>query len=212
MPKPPTLHAVVRDFHATHPDFELPMPGDHLDLGIVEPTLGSDGKPVYAGNPTTPTTSGAASFHDWYNDVPGQNERTMIDLPLMPVSTAMTDFYVYENLLFFPIDGQLFGNEGNRHNYHFTMQTHTSFKYLGGQIFFASGDDDVWVFINRVLAINLGGIHSTLGATVDLDASAGMLGITPGETYDLDIFFAERHTIGSTLSVRTSIADASSCE
>ncbi len=53
------------------------------DLGIVESTLGSDGTPVYAGNPTTPTTTGAADFNEWYHDVPGVNLRTMISLPLM---------------------------------------------------------------------------------------------------------------------------------
>jgi fibro-slime domain-containing protein len=211
MPKAPTLHAVIRDFHATHPDFELPIFGDHLDTGIVADMLGPDNKPVYAGNPTTPTTSGAASFNQWYNDVPGQNETTAIELPLTD-QTGLPGFYIYDNRSFFPIDGQLFGNEGNPHNYHFTMESHTHFTYVPGQIFDASGDDDVFVFINRRLAINLGGIHQTLSASVDLDAQAQALGLTPGGSYDLDIFFAERHTFGSTLMVRTSIADASSCE
>ncbi len=34
--------------------------------------LGADGTPVYAGNPTTPTTTGAANFNEWYHDVPGR--------------------------------------------------------------------------------------------------------------------------------------------
>src|SRR6185295_16882623 len=33
-PKPPKLHAVIRDFHATHPDFERPG-GGMLDPGLV---------------------------------------------------------------------------------------------------------------------------------------------------------------------------------
>jgi len=216
-PKPPTLHATVRDFHDTHPDFERPQFGQHPDPAIVKPDLGPDDKPVYAGNPTTDTTSGAMNFNQWYNDVPGVNESTTIDLPLMVAVTAtggtagMPVLYVYQNLFFFPIDDMLFGNEGRFHNYHFTLESHTHFNYVGGETFTFAGDDDVFVFINRKLAINLGGLHNTETGNVDLDASAAMLGIAPGGNYQLDIFFAERHTVSSTFTVRTSIADASSC-
>jgi len=68
------------------------------------------------------------------------------------------------------------------------------------------------VFINRQLAINLGGVHAMEMGTVTLDYAAAALGLLKGERYQLDIFFAERHTSQSTFRIRTSIADASSCE
>src|SRR3954465_14468945 len=40
-PNPPKLSTVVRDFHESHPDFELPVMGNNLDLDIVEATLGA---------------------------------------------------------------------------------------------------------------------------------------------------------------------------
>jgi fibro-slime domain-containing protein len=207
-PNPPKLSTTIRDFHAHQPpDFELPLTGDHTDLAIVQNALGDDDTPVYAGNPTTPTTSGKDDFYQWYHDVAGVNVTTSFDLSLMTTG-ATTDFYVYDNQSFFPIDNQLFGNEGLPHNYHFTLEAHTHFRYVGGEIFEFAGDDDTWVFINRTLAINLGGIHATKGATVMLDT----LGLVTGQRYQLDIFFAERHTTGSTFRIRTSIADASSCE
>jgi fibro-slime domain-containing protein len=210
-PKPPKLNTIIRDFHPHQPpDFEVDLNGNNPDLDIVESTLGADDRPVYAGHPTTLTTSGAMSFYAWYHDVPGVNLSTPFDLPLTPMGG--TDFYVYDNQAFFPIDNQLFGNEGLGHNYHFTLEAHTHFRYVGGEIFSFSGDDDTWVFINRVLAINLGGIHQTESATIMLDAAASGLGMIKGERYQLDIFFAERHTTGSTFRIRTSIADASSCE
>jgi fibro-slime domain-containing protein len=210
-PRPPKLITTVRDFHAHEPpDFELDLMGDNTDLAIVTSDLGPDDKPVYAGLPTTPTTSGLANFHEWYNDVPGVNLSTSIDLPLTATG-ASGDFYVYDNPSFFPIDNQLFGNEGLIHNYHFTLEAHTHFRYVGGETFSFSGDDDTWVFVNRRLAINLGGVHTTESATISLDDSAHKLGLTRGERYQLDIFFAERHTTASTFSIRTSIADASSC-
>ena len=211
-PKPPKLSTTIRDFHAHQPpDFELAVTGDNTDLGIVEVTLGDDNTPIYAGNPTTPTTSGRDNFYAWYHDVAGVNMKTSFDLSLTATG-GVTDFYVYDNQMFFPIDNQLFGNEGLPHNYHFTLEAHTHFRYVGGEIFSFSGDDDTWVFINRTRAINLGGVHATKSDTVMLDAIAGSFGLVKGERYQLDIFFAERHTTGSTFRISTSIADASSCE
>ena len=215
-PKPPKLTTTVRDFDAHHPpDFERDdIMGNNDDLGIVEPLLGADNTPVYAGNPTTPTTSGAMNFHDWYHTSqasPPVNMSTQISLPLT-LAAGSPDFYVYNNQAFFPIDDRLFGNEGRAHNYHFTLEAHTTFRYRGGEIFQFAGDDDTWVFINRRIAINLGGVHTTESQTVNLDSRAGDLGIVVGERYQLDIFFAERHTVSSTFMIRTSIADASACE
>jgi fibro-slime domain-containing protein len=204
------LHATVRDFHAHQYDFELNLAGRD-DRGIVLDLLGADQKPVYAGMPTTPTTpSGKASFDLWYRDSPGANETTQKDLPLTEVAGS-PGLYTYASRQFFPIDDALFGNEGRLHNYHFTLEAHTAFVYHGGETFSFSGDDDFWVFIANRLAIDLGGLHSEESATIRLDAIANRFGLTVGQTYPLDLFFAERHTIDSDFTVRTTLADVGSC-
>lgn len=209
-PLPPVLRATVRDFHSSHPDFERPGAAGE-DKGIVEDTLGPDGKPVYAGGPGgTSTTSGPEEFDQWYRDVPGVNERTEIDITLQ-TSSASDEFYVYVNRAFFPIDGQLFGNEGNPHNFHFTLEAEASFIYREGQVFAFDGDDDIWVFINNQLVIDLGGLHQSLRSDVDLDSVANAIGIVPGNEYPLKIFFAERHTSESNFVIETSIADLGEC-
>lgn len=109
--------------------------------------------------------------------------------------------YSYSDTSFFPLDGLLGGNQGNSHNYHFSMEMHAVFTYVAGQEFNFKGDDDVWVYINGQLVIDLGGVHSAKSASIDLDT----LGLTAGNTYTFDLFFNERHTSLSTFSADTSI-------
>jgi fibro-slime domain-containing protein len=209
-PRPPQLKATIRDFSpTTHPDFEASYPPG-LDAGIVAQRLGADDTPDYIGMPRTKSTSGAANFQMWFHDAP-INLAAPLELQLSP-SKDEPGLFVYDDHAFFPIENQLLGNEGRNHNFHFTLQASTSFEYRGGEVFSFSGDDDMWVFINRQLAIDLGGTHRSLSAEVKLDDLAASAGLTRGEVYPLHFFFAERHTTESNFTLRTSIADPGSCD
>lgn len=192
------LVGIVRDFQSSHPDFEAEL---GVDPGIVETDLGADLKPVYAGD--TPTTHGQVAFDQWYRDVPGVNLAIPLAIQLVENQPGV---YTFDNGDFFPIDGQGFGDEGNAHNYHFTYEIHAEFTYEGGEVFTFTGDDDLFTFINKKLAIDLGGTHPALSTTIDLDAIAGALGISVGNVYPMDIFHAERHTSESNFRIQTTIA------
>jgi len=202
-PVPPLLEVRVRDFLESHPDFERWQQG--TDRGFIEDTLGSDDRPVYAGE--SYTTTGRASFDEWFRDVPGVNTGTSLDLRLTPEGEAAESHFVFDDERFFPIDDRLFGNEGREHNFHFTLQAVTEFVYEGGETFLFRGDDDVFVFINRRLVINLGGVHRRQQQDVDLDEVSEELGLEVGGRYPLHLFFAERHTFDSSFRIETTLTD-----
>jgi len=213
MPGPPKLVTTLRDFHRTHPDFERNITGDASDLGMVEPLLGNDDTPTYAHTGGTLTVTGPETFAQWYHDVPGVNVTISYDIQLQ-AATDKPGFFVYSSIDFFPLDGDPrgFGNEGFNHDFDFTLATKFTFHYMGGEVFRFIGDDDLWVFVNRHLAIDLGGLHQSKTGEVYLDQHAAEFGITPGNTYELHLFFAERHVINSDFSVETTIADPGTCE
>ena len=197
------LTGTIRDFNDTHPDFE---DGIADDTGIVQTTLGGDGKPVYAGQVGNPTTHGQVAFDQWYRDTAGVNLSAPLTITLDNSGNADPAIFTFDDQTFFPIDNQLLGNQGRGHNFHFTYEIHSTFNYGGGETFTFIGDDDLWVFINNKLAIDLGGVHNAETGSVDLDVQAAGLGITTGNNYSLDFFFAERHTTQSHFRIDTSLA------
>jgi fibro-slime domain-containing protein len=216
----PNLTGRLRDF-VNQPGF---MPSTALvddfenasgdDRGIVATDLGADLKPVYANAAgTTPTTHGKAQFDMWYRDTPGKNIGFDFPIVLTPVGGGVQSFDDQE---FFPLDGRGWNDEytaddGKQHNFSFTFELHTTFGYQGGEVFTFIGDDDVFVFINKKLVVDLGGVHVAQTKTVQLDAlvtadsQATPVPLVKGTTYPLDIFYNERHTVASHFRMDTSI-------
>lgn len=163
-----------------------------------------------AGVDTSAITS-SETFDQWFRDVPGVNMSKPVTLSLKRQADGSYVFDdktdpLYSNLGgFFPIEGQLFGNSGltpNR-NFHFTFELHTSFKHdeSANYYFKFIGDDDVWVFVDGKLVIDIGGVHSQVEQYIEINR----LGLEDGKTYSLSFFFAERHTTQSNFRIATTL-------
>lgn len=222
-----TLEVLYRDFDESHPDFEMAFRGDVVRRGLVDSLLGAGEKPVFrdrVGCPaetldplacanwtvSIPVITSAASFGQWFQTVPGVNLAIPGEIELVETPAGSGQF-VFESTSFFPLSPtEGFGvTPANHHmgkNFLFTTEIHVSFGYRLGQRFAFRGDDDVWIFVNGRLAMDLGSLHGPAEGVIDFDAQAQSLGIVAGNSYSMDVFHAERHTDGSNFKFTTNIA------
>lgn len=114
----------------------------------------------------------------------------------------------------YPDEYELPGPDTNPadHNYHFAMKAHTQFIYNSKDNlqFTFKGDDDVYLFVNGHLVLDLGGAHHPIGKTVDIneEIEEGALrgtGITDGDICTMEFFYLERHSSASNLQITTNI-------
>ena len=200
--------------------------GNGATQGMVQPFLGPNGVPVRSTMfPETKCTN-AQNLNKWF--IPETllvvNEKIYTNATCRDLTLELDDdglwlgqkddsspehgFFLLDDFNFLDPEGLIpnpkydsASGEGGYHNFGMTMKAVAEFEYVPGQYFEFNGDDDVWVFINNRLVVDIGGQHNKVFGSVDLDT----LGLIPGETYPFHIFYAERKLYKSNFMMRTSI-------
>ena len=108
-------------------------------------------------------------------------------------------------------------------NYNYMLRSHGEFVYQESEnLFFEfEGDDDVYLFINGQLVLDIGGAHPVATQKINLNAyvkdakqkvASGnyterdkALAMIDGESYSFDFFYLERHGYGANMRIVTNI-------
>lgn len=121
---------------------------------------------------------------------------------------------------FYPIDGLGYdailgdttdkandsGSNRTEHpNGNYALRGEAQFIYRDDLYFEFSGDDDVYMYINGVLALDLGGAHGICTKRVNLKDVAQQCHLTEGEVATFTFFYMERNSDASNFKIETNM-------
>ena len=183
---------------------------DHINsAGIcknyVLDTLDKDKKPVLSNtcNLNKIGIKSPESFAQWFRTIKGVNKEIKTSLEFLLGSTDPIKYEFYDPT-FFPIDDQGFGNGSDSHNFDFTIES--TFYLLCEEnlpiTITCRADDDLWVFVNGKILIDLGGCHVEESLSITFNAED--YNAKPGEYLEVKLFKAERYVCDSRLLIRVS--------
>ena len=175
----------------------MPINGIYVDK-YKSLVLVSDGNGVYSLNAKNALRYGDTTIYedDTSTDNTHKNDKNVEEKHFYPLDGLGYDAPDY----FGDTTDMTTGRNGN-----FAMVSEAQFVYNPNQYFTFSGDDDVYLYINGVLALDLGGAHGVCTKTVKLSDVAAKCGLTAGKVADFKFFYMERNSSASNFSIKTNI-------
>lgn len=159
----------------------------------------------------TDNGAGAYSFEAGYSNNPKyvDYDRTNGTISQGTGGTATVGFYPLDKLGY-EQSGLLTKTSAidATHNGSFTLRGESQFVYKeASNLYFQfTGDDDVYMYINGVLALDLGGAHGRNSKTVNLnDLDATKYGLKEDQVATFTFFYMERCSDASTFGIKTNM-------
>jgi fibro-slime domain-containing protein len=168
-------------------------------LGKIGTPLDSRDLPILLNPRKLVGYSTQANFDQWWIGG-GKTQKFQVTIKL--TQNPSTKKWEHRQRDFHPLTGKGFnaGHPGTIAS-HFAINCYSQFVYTGGESFTFSGDDDVWIYIDRKLAVDLGGLHTPLSKTINVDD----FGLVKGCRYPIHLFQADRCSSGSNFNFDTSL-------
>jgi fibro-slime domain-containing protein len=134
--------------------------------------------------------------------------RINLDRRVINGRTATQACYLFDNTHFDPLHNKGFGNDpvdpllnSSKQNFGFTVTLRTTFINRPDLFIDCESDDDLWLFVNRKLVIDLGGLHQQNRVSVVLDT----FHFAPSQTCTLSVFYADRGPSSAAFYLQTNV-------
>lgn len=174
----------------------------------------------------------SATYHAYFTDAYGNPTYEAYN-PFTPVhygggaAGESTNHYYFDDgvNVYSAYGGNLWYNNKN-YGYSLVCNGEFTYKNADNLMFHFDGDDDVYLFINGELVMDLGATHNNTASTIYLNnyvtwaetvlknrknytleevARAEKLALKDDETYSFDFYYMERHGTGANLRIETNI-------
>jgi len=235
------------------PDFNNPSDSNsNIAFDITKDYLDAEGRPelsgenLYVSGSNEGPPHSAASFAQWYRTSPTLDRTGNLEVVGELLLGSIGDnVYRFSSSSFFPLNDPALSplawpmeptygevlhvpNVGGApRNFGFTTEVHYFFVYQGDEVLSFSGDDDLWVFVDGFLCLDVGGLHPSKSDVMSFanPTAAGSTKqdtivanckdrLTPDKVYEVAIFHAERHTNASNFSLTLDgfVTERSTCD